>query len=124
MTKFRKQLHGSAGAAARQRHEQRSPVEIEDILAMRRREGIDDVDLARDIQRLQVGRCVKLTFLFDSKAAESMLVRITSIRGNTFRGKLASEPVAPGLLQLRTGATIVFTAAHIHSIPRVTGKHV
>jgi hypothetical protein len=98
----------------------RNPVAIEDIEEMRRREGIDDVELREEIRELQVGDTVKLTFRpsLHTAAGETLLVRITSIRGGAFRGKLASRPVSVGLSQLRVGSPVAFTAAHIHSIKR------
>jgi hypothetical protein len=98
----------------------RNPAEIENIEELRRRQGIDDDELRQEIERLEVGDTVKLTFLFgrNPPSAETLSVRITSMRGMAFRGKLASKPDAIGLAKLRLGATIVFSAADIHSIPR------
>jgi len=92
-------------------------VEIENIEEIRRREGIDDVELRKDIRRLAVGDCVKLSLLTGATTFETVVVRITSIRGTAFRGKLAKQPVAKGLAQLRAGSSLSFTADHIHSIP-------
>src|SRR5205085_433286 len=93
---------------------------IEDIEAMRRLQGIDDVELREGIRGLQAGDFVKLTLRSGTKPfpTETLLVRITSIRGATFRGKLADRPAAAGLADLAAGAVLVFTAAHIHSVPR------
>ncbi len=93
-------------------------VEIEDIEAMRRQEGIEDVELREDIRGLQAGDFIKLTFLFGPKSAETLLVRITSIRGAAFRGKVTGDPTRPGPSKLRPGSMVVFTAAHIHSIAK------
>jgi hypothetical protein len=93
-------------------------VEIENIDELRRRQGIDDVDLRRAICRLQVGDHVKLTFLIGngSFAGETLPVRITSIRGKALRGKLANTPALTGLSRLRAGSAVAFTADQIHSI--------
>lgn len=93
---------------------------IENIEEMRRREGIEDVELREAIRGLHAGDLVKVTLLAGGAAAagETLLVRITSIRGSAFRGKLADEPASLGLAQLRAGAPLTFTTAHIHSIPK------
>jgi hypothetical protein len=93
-------------------------VELENIEDMRLREGIDDVELRRAIQRLQAGEFVKVTLLINSKSFETLWVRITDIRGTEFHGKLASKPISSGLSCLRVGSPITFSAAHIHSIPK------
>lgn len=93
-------------------------IEIEDIQALRLREGIEDVPLRQAIRGLNVGDFVKLTFLTGTQSFETLSVRITSIRGATFRGKLADQPASAGLSKLRVGACVVFTRAHIHSLPR------
>jgi hypothetical protein len=95
-------------------------VEIENIEDMRRREGIEDAELRRAIRALHVGAFVKLTLLPGTKGAagETLLVRITSIRGDAFRGKLASRPASAGLLGLRVGLALAFTGSHIHSLPK------
>lgn len=102
----------------------RHPVEIENIEELRQREGIDDVELRAEIRTLRVGDCVKLTFHSGTKsfAGETLLVRITAINGRKFRGKLAKEPAVLGLSTLRVGSLVSFTAAHIHSIPRMQPK--
>ena len=41
----------------------RNPVQIENIEEMRRREGIDDVELRSEIRDLQVGDSVRLTLM-------------------------------------------------------------
>src|SRR6266542_6046203 len=98
----------------------RNPVEIENIEEMRRQEGIDDVELWEEIGGLRVGDFVKLTLLAGGRpsAGETVLVRITSIRGPALRGKLADQPASPGLSRLRAGSAVVFTAAHIHSVAK------
>ncbi len=95
-------------------------IEIENIEEMRRREGIDDVELREEIHVLQVGDSVKLTFRprLQATAGETLVVRITSIREDAFRGKLVSRPVSVGLAQLRVGSAVAFTTAHIHSVPK------
>jgi hypothetical protein len=96
----------------------RNLIEIENIDEMRRREGIDDVELREGIRALHVGDFVRLTFLAVTKpfAPETLSVRITSIRGKAFRGKLADRPASSGLSGLRIGTSVTFTRDHIHSI--------
>ncbi len=98
----------------------RNTVEIENIEELRRREGIDDIELWEEIRGLRTGDFVKLTFRAgeDSFGGETLLVRITGIRGPTFRGELTRAPTAPGLSGLRVGLRVSFTAEHIHSLPR------
>ena len=94
----------------------KNPVEIENIEEMRRREGIDDVELRMEIRALRVGDLVKLTFITGPASFETLSVRITSMRGTAFRGKLASRPASSDLRKLGTATSIVFSAAHIHSL--------
>jgi len=94
-------------------------IRLEDIEQIRRRYGIEDVELWKEIGELAVGKFVKLTLLTGPSTSESLLVRITRIRGENFRGKLANSPVAAGLSKLREGSPIVFRTAHIHSLPKV-----
>jgi len=98
---------------------------IEDIDAMRRREGIDDVELREDVGALAVGDFVRLTLLPRDRsfAGETLSVRITGIHGSTFQGKLADPPASKGLAELRVGTPLVFSAAHIHSIPKGRPAH-
>ena len=94
--------------------------QIEDIEDLRLREGIDDIELRAQVRNLQAGDFVKLTFqtIKKSFASETLLVRITSIKGCIFRGKLAESPANPSASSLRAGATLSFSAAHIHSIAK------
>jgi hypothetical protein len=103
----------------------RNPVEIEDIEDLRRRQGIEDVELWEEIRGLAVGALVKLTLLTGPtlSSGETLRVRITRIRGGAFRGKLAESPTCPGLANLRTGSPLAFTTAHIHSIPKGRSCH-
>jgi len=94
----------------------KNSVEIENIEEMRRREGIDDVELRMEIRELRVGDFVKLTFLTGPASFETLLVRITSMRGTAFRGKFAGRPASADLRKMGDGTSIVFTAAHIHSL--------
>ena|SRR5216684_8726321 len=95
-------------------------VEIENIEEMRRREGIVDVELRNEIRALQTGDLVRLTLVISAKslASETVFVRITSIRGDEYRGKLANRPACTGLSNLRVGTPVTFTKAHIHSLPK------
>jgi hypothetical protein len=103
----------------------RKPIEIENIEEMRFREGIDDVELREELRGLHVGDLVKLTHLTGPApfAAETLLVRVTSIRGHALRGKLANRPASIGLSKLRVGAVLAFTTAHIHSLPKGQPTH-
>jgi hypothetical protein len=94
------------------------PIQIENIEEMRRREGIDDVELRAEIRGLRVGDLVRVTLTTGAKSVETLLVRITSIRGAEYRGKLADRPASAGLSKLRAGSPLAFTRAHIHSLPR------
>src|ERR1700687_1525629 len=96
----------------------RHTVEIENIEEMRRREGIEDVELRNAIRGLAGGDVVKLTFLtgVTPNAGETLRVRITRIEDGEFRGKLGSTPAANTLSNLRAGSSIAFTTAHIHSL--------
>src|SRR5262245_32164726 len=97
-------------------------VEIENIEERRREVGIDDVGLREDIRGLDVGDLVKLTLLSGTASTgETVLVRITSIRGSAFRGKLVCKPTSTGLSRLEIGSPLVFTTAHIHSLVRGRG---
>ncbi|MCI0378810.1 MAG: hypothetical protein L0215_14475 [Gemmataceae bacterium] len=98
------------------------PLKIENIEEMRRQEGIDDAELRVEIGRLKVGDFVKLTLLTGTTSFETLLVRITSIRGSAFRGKLASQQTSKGLAKLRDRPAFAFTTAHIHSIPKKAAK--
>src|SRR5260221_8443737 len=91
---------------------------------MRRREGIYDAALREEIQTLQAGECVRLTFLtgITSSAGEMRLVRITSIKGDVFRGKLFKSSTSDGPSKFRPGTLITFSKEHIHSIARQRPK--
>jgi hypothetical protein len=103
----------------------RTPIEIENIEEMRRREGIDDAELRREVRELQVGDVVNITFLNGAKSCNgrAVPVRLTDVRGAFFRGKLAQPLDASSPLRLRAGSLLTFTAAHIHSIPKVRLTH-
>jgi hypothetical protein len=104
--------------AAREDLSVRNPADIENIEAMRRRQGIDDVELREEVRALTVGDVVKLTFLYAGResAGETLLVRITRKRGTTFRGKVLNRPVSGALGNLRVGVVVAFAADHIHSV--------
>ena len=103
----------------------RTPIGIENIEGMRLRASIDDAELREAIRCLQVGDSVKLTLLAGapSLTGETLVVRITHIRGHSFRGQLAARPASAGLSELRAGAPVAFTAAHIHSLPGSQPAH-
>jgi hypothetical protein len=98
----------------------RRTIVIEDIEGMRRRVGIDDVELREEIRGLRVGDLVKITLLTGTtpRASETVPVKITDLGGYSFRGRLAGRPTSPGLSGLRPGFLVAFTAAHIHSLPK------
>jgi predicted xylose isomerase-like sugar epimerase len=117
----KKSVAASPSAGRKHGEEPSAPaLEIENIESMRRQQGIEDVELREEIRALGVGDFVKLTFLVATTpaTAETLPVRITSIKGMSFRGKLASKPTAASLSMLHAGSTIVFTRAHIHSVAR------
>lgn len=93
-------------------------VEIENIEEMRRREGIDDIELRVEIRTLRVGDFVKLTFVTGSASFETTQVRITRIRGSAFRGKLVGRLPAVLARRLGAGAIVAFTTDHIHSLQK------
>lgn len=94
-------------------------IQIENIEERRRVVGIEDDVLREGIRQLETGNLVRLTLLTDtvSPGGETVLVRITSINGATFRGKLVSRPISTGLRWLEAGARINFARSHIHSLP-------
>jgi hypothetical protein len=99
-----------------------NPIMLENIEDMRHREGIEDADLRNEIGGLGIGDLVKLTLLNGeaSFAGETLLVRITSMKGSAFRGKLVEKPAFAGLSNLRAGSSLSFGSAHIHSIPKAS----
>jgi len=84
---------------------------IENIEAMRQQEGIDDIELHDEIKALKPGDHVRLTISSEPKFHGSVLVRLTQVRGWTFRGKLVTKAS-----RLPAGSIVSFTSAHIHSI--------
>jgi len=94
-----------------------TPVELQDVEQMRQRVGIDDVELREQVRRLRVGDVVRLTFLAGAGKAETLCVRITSIRRGTFSGELVAAASSPQLAGLCRGSPVTFTRAHVHSVP-------
>jgi hypothetical protein len=94
-------------------------VEFENIEEMRSAAGIDDAELRDAVRNLQVGDLVKLTLRTSGGTfpGESVLVRITSIKGDVFRGKLAQSKRPVRRSGVNEGALLAFTRAQIHSIP-------
>jgi hypothetical protein len=94
-------------------------VEFENIEEMRSHAGIDDVELRDAIHNLQAGDLVKLTVRTTGGTfpGESLLVRITSIKGDVFRGKLAQSKRSAHRLGVTEGSLLEFTREQIHSIP-------
>jgi hypothetical protein len=103
----------------------RSVVEIEDIEAMRRCQGIDDVELHEEVRGLRAGDLVRVTLVTytDSLRGETLSVRITSICGGAFRGRLLGKPRLVGLSKLKAGSMVCFAACHIHSIAKRGPRH-
>ncbi len=93
--------------------------ELEDIEELRRQAGIDDLELRQAIRSLGKGDFVKLTAVTGQATFETLVVRITSVRANAFRGKLARRPVSKCLAKLGDSAPIHFNTSHIHSIAKV-----
>jgi hypothetical protein len=95
-------------------------VEIENIEEMRRRVGIDDVELREAIRGLRIGDFVQLTLLTvgPSSLGEPRLVRVTRISGSRFQGRLVDGRASAGPSGLRAGSRVAFTADHIHSLPK------
>jgi hypothetical protein len=91
-------------------------IEIEDIEEMRRIQGIEDVELRLEIRDLKPGDFVKLTLFSGASNHVTALVRITSIRGSAFRGKLVKKAA-----RMQAGDPIQFTTAHIHSVRKRLG---
>jgi hypothetical protein len=93
-------------------------VEIEEIEEMRRIAGINDIELRQGVRALRSGDFVRLTLLSGEEpgAAETVRVRITRVRGNAYRGKLADEPAARRQSGLHEGSSVAFTASQIHSL--------
>lgn len=96
----------------------RVSIQIENIDELRRCNGIDDIELHEEIDRLRVGDHVLLTFFSGTNLRATLPVRITRIRAGRFRGRLAARPAQPELLGLRADAMVAFTAGQIHSITR------
>ena len=86
-------------------------IEIENIDAIRREQGIEDIELRLEIRNLRAGDIVRLTFVSGPRPLETVSVRITQIRGTAFRGKLVKKTST-----LPVGQLIVFSAVHIHSV--------
>ena len=100
----------------------RTHVAIENIEEMRQSEGIDDVALRTEVRDLKAGDFVRITLL-GSASAETLTVRITSIVGPAFRGRLVRRPTGTGLFDVTTMTPLSFTANHIHSVPKSIPRH-
>ncbi len=101
-----------------------SLVQIEDIEAMRSREGIDDAELRDEISGLRVGQLVRLTFLASGKpsAGETLSVRITRISRSGFCGKLAERPASAALAGIAVGTPVEFRHGVTHKLPALAGS--
>src|SRR5581483_5049135 len=66
-------------------------VEFENIEELRRRAGIEDVELREAIRGLRVGDFVRITPLTGGRSSpgHTLLARITRIESDGFRGKVA-----------------------------------
>ncbi len=93
-------------------------VEFENIEELRRRAGIEDVELREAIRGLRVGDFVRITPLTGGRSSpgHTLLARITRIESDGFRGKVADWAASPAGPGLRVGSAVAFTAAHIHSV--------
>jgi len=93
-------------------------IEIENIKEMRCRRGIEDIALQQEIRGLEIGDLVKLTRVTGTEpfGGETLLVRVTAIRGHRFQGQLAKRPSSKALSKIPRGAPVAFTTAHIHSL--------
>jgi len=93
---------------------------VQNIEQMRQREGIDDVELRREIRTMKIGDCVRLTLVSELKHAgsETVVVRITKIDGANFRGSLLSKPTTKGLNSLPADLSLDFKGEHIHSLEK------
>jgi hypothetical protein len=91
---------------------------IEEIDALRRQNGIDDVELRQEIAGLRVGDEVRLTFLAGPglPAPQTLRARITHIGDGGFCGRLVDAPAGRAPPALRRGAAVSFTAGQIHSV--------
>jgi hypothetical protein len=96
----------------------RKAVEVEDIAKMRHEQGIEDVHLWQEIAGLNAGDFVKLTLLTSNRTSETVTVRITSVSGSAYRGKLIKKPISAALSDLKAGRLLTFTAGQIHSVVR------
>jgi hypothetical protein len=100
----------------------RTHVAIENIEEMRQNQGIDDVELRMEVRDLKAGDLVRITLL-GSASAETLTVRITSIVGPAFRGRLVRRPTSAGFFDVTTTTLLSFTANHIHSVPKSNPRH-
>ena len=94
----------------------RKQVEVENIAELRRREGIDDVELWKDIGGLRAGDFVKLSLILSPTSFETVCVRITSIQDMELRGKLVQGPISAKLAELKAGSSLRFNMSQIHSV--------
>lgn len=98
-------------------------LDLEDIEALRLRQGIDDVELREEVRRLGPGDCVRLTFLGAARPNETLMVRVSRVNGADFQGKLLQKLSQEGQAGLQLGETVCFRAVHVHSVVKhVTGK--
>jgi hypothetical protein len=95
----------------------RQRIELENIEEMRREAGIDDVELHEAIRCLRAGDSVRLTARVGARAFPGvcLLIRITSIRGSLFRGRVDRKSSST-LAEVKAGALLTFTEDHIHSV--------
>ena len=100
----------------------RNTYNIEDIEALRKREGIDDVELREEVGHLAAGDCVRLTFLGSEKPSHTLMVRITRAEGKTFRGRLIQCPSKGTHDGPRMGVMLDFHSSHIHSVVRAEAR--
>jgi len=91
---------------------------VQNIEEMRRREGIEDEELRRDIRAMKIGDCVHLTLISNQRpmGSETVVVRVTRIDGSKYEGALLTRPLSKGLNTLPTDLALFFKREHIHSL--------
>jgi hypothetical protein len=99
-------------------------MQFENIEAIRRQAGIEDVELREAVAALRVGDHVRITPMIGGRSflSHTVLARITRIEGGGFRGKLTGAPACPPPPGLRIGSAVAFTASHIHSVLKAAAK--
>ena len=97
-----------------------SPLEFEDIEAMRLACGIVDVELRHEVDALGAGDFVRLTLLANPAAfpGQALLVRVTRRRGHAFHGTVVRKPRSCRRAGTAPGRPVAFQARHVHSVAK------